>query len=198
MSSLRPNPHPRREPSFPGVSTAQLGMYIGLASLTMIFGASLVAYFVTRAQSQVWRTVTLPHLPLGLFASTLLLVGVSAALYVARRRLDKNDLPRFRTTLSVALALGGGFLLAQLQNWRGIAQSSLAAPVKTLFEFTFYFLTGLHALHVLGGLLALAFVRSRSAHYSSSNSEGPHLVRQYWDFLLVVWVVLLGALWIGN
>lgn len=198
MSTLRPNPHPRREPSFPSISTAQLGMYIGLASLTMIFGASLIAYFVTRAQSQVWRTVSLPHLPLGLLASTLLLVGVSGALYVARRRLLKNDLPRFRTALSIALTLGIGFLLAQLQNWRGIAQSSLAAPVKTLFEFTFFFLTGLHALHVVGGLVALAFVRAKSESYSSSNSEGPHLVRQYWDFLLVVWVVLLAALAIGN
>lgn len=198
MPTLRPNPHPRREPSFPGVSTAQLGMYIGLASLTMIFGASLVAYFVTRAQSQIWRTVTLPHLPLGLFASTLLLAFVSGALYFARRRLEKNDLARFRTALSLALALGLGFLLTQLQNWRGIAQSTLSAPVKSLFEFTFFFLTGLHALHVIGGLLALAFIRVRSAHYSSSNSEGPHLVRQYWDFLLVVWLVLLGALVIGN
>lgn len=194
MNLYRPSQYPRREPSFPGISTAQLGMYIALASLSMLFGASLVAYFITRAQSEVWREQDLPGLPPGLVLSTLVLGALSWALHYAERRLRVNDQDGLKRGLGLALGAATLFLLTQVQNWRTVANAALAVEVQSLYLYTFYMLTALHALHVIAGFIPLAFVYSRSAQYSSSRNEGVRLTRQYWDFLLVVWLILLLSL----
>lgn len=175
-------------------------MYIGLASLSMLFGASLVGYFVTRAQSKVWRTAEMPHLPSGLWLSTGVLIALSVALHYAARRLRANRYSDVERGVLVALGLGAAFLLIQVQNWRTVATAELNATTQSLYSYTFYMLTALHALHVVAGFIPLVrvYTRTRKQHYSSSNSEGLRLVRQYWDFLLVVWLVLLLSLWFGS
>lgn len=172
-------------------------MYVALVSLSIFFLASLVAYFITRAQAEVWRTVDLPSLPWGLWVSTVLLTALFASMRYAERRIDANDYPGLSKGLLVALALGGLFLAAQVQNWRVVAQAALAGPVQSLYSFTFYMLTALHALHVVAGLIPLFVIYRRSTRqdYSSSRHEGVSLIRQYWDFLFVVWLILLAALW---
>ena len=62
------------------------------------------------------------------------------------------------------------------------------------YAFTFYWLTALHAAHVVGGFVPLGIViaRARRRQYSSSRYEGVRLCKQYWDYLGVVWIVLLG------
>lgn len=198
-SPLRPSQSPRREPSFPGLSAAQLGMYIGLASLSVLFLASLVGYFVTRLQSPVWRDTATPGLPWGLHLSTLILILLSAALRFGETGIERNDAARLVTGLRVGLALGVVFLLSQAANWLSVERARLSGPPKSLYEFTFYMLTGLHALHVIAGLVPLAIVSTHAARrqYSSSHFEPVHLTRQYWDFLLAVWIVLLGSICLG-
>src|SRR5690349_18785505 len=88
--SLSRSSPPGREPSFPRISPAQLAMFIALGSLTMLFGATLVGYLVTRWQSEVWRTAEMPPLPGGLLASTALLLGVSASMHAAKRAVARN------------------------------------------------------------------------------------------------------------
>jgi cytochrome c oxidase subunit 3 len=71
-----------------------------------------------------------------------------------------------------------------------------AAPVRSLYPYTFYMLTGLHAAHVVGGLVPLTLVmsRARRREYSSSSHEGVQLCVHYWHYLGVVWLVLFSAL----
>lgn len=198
-SLSRSNP-PGREPSFPRVSPAQLAMFVALGSLTVLFGATLVAYLVTRTQNEIWRTAEMPPLPSGLFASSALLLGVSASMRWATRSVAKNAF----TSLERALWLTGGlatlFLLAQVQNWRTMAAVALPENTRTLYAFTFYMLTALHALHVLAGYVPLGIVTLRARHkqYTSSRSEGVRLCAQYWDFLFVVWIVLLGTMLLAS
>ena len=179
----------------PGTSSAQLGMYVGLGSLTVLFAASLVGYFVTRYQNDAWRGAQLPGLPPGLWFNTVVLVGLSFALHYAERRLAANDRDGLRRALSFALAAAAVFLVSQVFNWRAVAATALASDARALYAFTFYMLTVLHALHVLAGLVPLGVLFVRSASYSSSRSEPLRLTRQYWDFLLIVWAVLFGSLW---
>jgi len=171
-------------------------MYIGLASLTMVFGGTLVAYFVTRAGSSVWRTAEMPHLPGGLWVSTATLLLLSAALHYATRLLARNSQSGLQRGLLSALIFSVAFLLVQVQNWRTMASALVGVEIKSLYAFCFYLLTALHAVHVLLGVFPLLFVysRARNNEYSSSRSEGVRLLRQYWDFLLVVWFVLWAAL----
>nr|PZN23364.1 MAG: cytochrome oxidase subunit III [Pseudomonadota bacterium] len=185
---------PRRLPV--RLSSRRLGLYVFFASLTMFFAAGIVAYVITRSQSTNWRIETTPRSPAGLWLSTALVVSISAVLESARRAVRTN---RPRTTVRY-LAAGGAlalaFLAAQAANWRDLAALELRSTSPSLFVFSFYLLTGLHAAHVVGGLVPLGIVlaRTKRGEYSSSRHEGVSLCVEYWHFLAAIWVVLFAVL----
>lgn len=191
-SSYRPPEHPRREPSFPRTSTAALGFNIALASFSMLFGASLVGYFITRGQSDNWHPTGSFELPSGLWVSSGLLITLSLVFRSADAALTRNNLDHFQRGLRVTLLLALLFLMAQTANWVSWIERSTPGALKNLYTYNFFLLTGLHALHVLGGLWPLAVVnyKAKQGQYSSSRREGVSLTRRYWDFLLLVWLVM--------
>ncbi len=183
-----------------GISPKQLAMLVLFGTLTMLFGASVVGYLITRAQNDVWKTASMPSLPLGLIASTILLAGLSVTMHRALARVRQNRFDQTQRTLLLALLLGIAFVLGQAQNWRSMYAATTASDARTLYGFTFYMLTGLHAAHVVGGFVPLGIVigKARRREYSSSNHEGIKLCTQYWDYLGVVWLILLGVLYVAT
>jgi cytochrome c oxidase subunit III len=183
-----------------GVSPKQLAMIVLFGTLSMLFGASVVGYLITRAHNDVWKTATMPGLPLGLLASTALLLGLSVAMHVALRAVRRNRFEALQRSLTLALALAGAFVVGQAQNWRSMYGATLASDARTLYGFTFYMLTGLHAAHVLGGVAPLLVVlgKAKRRDYSSSNYEGVKLCGQYWDYLALIWLILLSVLYFAT
>lgn len=180
------------------VSLRQLGLMVLMVSMSVLFTASIVAYVWTRLVNPIWKTPDMPDLPLGLFGSTVMLVGLSAAMHRAVSDAKQNKNESLARDLWLGLAFGVAFLLGQCLNWRTMAPGLYANVPHPLYPFTFYMLTGLHAAHVLGGFIPLGIViaRAHQGRYSSSEHEGVRLCRQYWDYLGVVWVVLMATLWI--
>lgn len=201
MTSSRTTDTSQREPSFQKFSVAQLGMYLGLASLTMFFGASLIAYLITRQQSEVWRNTDTSSVTLGMALSTVLLLVPSLALGVAPRQIASGRYKSFCSGINWSLVALAVFLQVQFFVWRLLAQEVQAADTQTLYAFSFYLLTGLHALHVVVGIVPLIVIalRARRGKYENEpRAEGLRLTRQYWDFLFLIWIVLLLCLWIFN
>lgn len=163
--------------------------------MTMLFGASIVGYLITRYQNPVWRA-GMPGLPKGLWFATALLVVVSVALNLAVRAAKRNRFETLERSLWAAGFAALGFLVVQFQNWYVMISAEELASARTLYAFTFYMLTGLHAAHVIGGFVPLGVVikKTRLRQYSSSRHEGVVLCRRYWDYLGVVWLVLLAAM----
>jgi cytochrome c oxidase subunit 3 len=190
---------PDRAPSFK-VSTRQLGMIVLFASLSVLFTASLIAYLITRFSADVWRTPAMPALPRGLLASTAALVALSYCIQKAVSAIRHNRHEALVKNLWQSLLFAAAFLAGQSMNWLYMQQAALAPGVRTLYPFTFFLLTGLHAAHILGGFVPLGIVlsRARRREYSSSNHEGVLLCAQYWHYLGVVWLVLLGALYLAT
>ncbi len=182
------------------MSPRSLALGVLMGSMTMLFGASLVGYLITRAQNPVWRTADMPALPRGLLLSTLIIVLVSAAFQRAVSAARRNNFEALERWLWLACAGGVAFLLAQVVNWRAMMTVQGSVAVRTLYAFTFYMLTGLHAAHVVGGFVPLAIVirRARSRQYSSSRYEGLQLCRRYWDYLGIVWLVLLVTMYLAT
>ena len=81
-------------------------------------------------------------------------------------------------------------------DWFQILEAERAWLDKSLYTFCFFTLTGVHALHVLGGFVPLGIVlhRAKRREYSSSRHEGVRFCVQYWHFLAVVWLVLVAVL----
>jgi len=180
------------------VSLRQFGLLILMVSMTVLFTATIVAYVWTRLMNPVWKTPDMPELPLGLFGSTAMILGMSVSMHRAVSDVRKNRNESLLRDLWLALAFGVAFILGQIFNWRSMAPGLYASVPHPLYPFTFYMLTGLHAAHVLGGFIPLGIVigRAQKLRYSSSEYEGVRLVRQYWDYLGVVWLVLLTTLWV--
>ena len=187
-------------PAPSAVSAKQLAMIVLFGTLTMLFGASVVGYLITRSQNDVWKTASMPGLPLGLVASTILLAALSVAMHVALRAVRQNRFETLQRALTVALLLGLAFVVGQAENWRSMYAAAIATDARTLYAFTFYMLTGLHAAHVIGGFVPLLVVigKAKRREYSSSNHEGVKLCLQYWDYLGVIWSILLGVLYFAT
>jgi cytochrome c oxidase subunit 3 len=126
----------------------------------------------------------------------VLVLGISAALESARRAARKNQLARLTGRLWIGFGVALLFLAAQAHNWQVMGAATLSSPRPPLVVFGFFLLTGLHAAHVLGGLVPLSIVlaHARDREYSSSRHEGVSLCTDYWHFLAIVWVVLFVVL----
>jgi cytochrome c oxidase subunit 3 len=171
-----------------------------MVSMSVLFTATIIAYVWTRMLNPVWKTPQMPELPLGLFASSAMIIGLSLSMRRAVADIQQNKNESLLRDLWLAQVFGIGFMLGQILNWRSMAPALHADLPHPLYPFTFYMLTGLHAAHVLGGFIPLGIViaRAQRRRYTSSQHEGVRLVRQYWDYLGVVWLVLLATLWIAT
>jgi cytochrome c oxidase subunit III len=178
-----------------GDATATVGMTIFLGATTMLFAALFFAYAVMRAQAPAWPPAGQAPLPRGaLGVNTLVLLAASLALRAARASARRDELASARRRSWGALALGVGFLAAQLGVWRALVSAGLG-PASGIYGSVFFAISGLHALHVVGGLVALALVAARWPRgASSAPARRLGLCALYWDFVLVVWLLFyLGA-----
>jgi cytochrome c oxidase subunit III len=181
-------------------SLGQLGMIVLLVSLSVLFIAASVAVLITSHQAPRWRAPERQGLPWGTALSTLVLVVVSwqlqAALVSIRGNRFTEGVQRWRRGATAAVV----FLLVQALNVRHLAAIEGAHATQTLFVFCYDLLVGLHAAHVLGGFVPLGLVHARLLRrdYSSSRHDGMTFCVQYWHYLGIVWLLLLGILlWVG-
>jgi cytochrome c oxidase subunit 3 len=176
--------------------TSKLGMCLFLVTLGVLFVASLVGYLVVWYRSAAWGNPTGESLPRALWLSTGILVAGSVAHHRALSSIRKDRGSDLRLWLGVALWLGAAFLTCQAYCWYRLIDIHLPPQAKNLYAFSFYMLTTLHALHVLGGLLGLFVVwyRSGKGAYTAAQHAAVWRSTAYWHFLDAVWLVLFGTL----
>lgn len=171
-----------------GPPTEKIALAVFLAVLGALFALFASAY-VMRMELADWRPAPMPRI---LWMNTAMLVLASACLQAARSGARRRDLGLVR----LGLATGGGaslaFLIGQLAAWRELAEAGRVLASGPSDSF-FYLLTGLHGLHVLGGLVALgaAAVEAWGARPERRLGLRVELCAMYWHFLLVVWIGLL-------
>jgi cytochrome c oxidase subunit 3 len=182
------------------MSSEQLLVILGFVTIGVLFTASLVAYVITRMQVRVFRPEAAPGLPIGLLGSTAMIFGVSLSMHSAYRSVVENRQDSLRRGLWLGFAFASAFLVGQGLNWAQMMSAQSILPQRTLFEFTFYLLTGLHAIHVLGGFIPLGIVMVRAAHreYSSSRCDGVRFCVWYWHYLGAIWLVLLAVMFVAQ
>jgi cytochrome c oxidase subunit 3 len=167
-------------------------MWVGLASVAMMFTSLSSAYIVRSASANDWIALPLPRV---LLASTALLIGSSVTLEIARRKLKAELTGPYSKWLSLTVLLGVGFLLAQLFAWRQLAQQGIFVASHPHSSF-FYLLTGAHAVHLVGGLLGLTFLWVRSRRLVTENAlivkrkAVTDAVTIYWHFMDALWIYL--------
>jgi cytochrome c oxidase subunit 3 len=175
-----------------------VGMRWFIASLAMLFGTTLVACLMVTLETQSWRADAVPELTRKLWISTLFLLAVSVVLERGLHRIRRNRTRELFWMLLVTVSLALGFLVNQTRVWMSLGNSNIQLPTnaRTLFTFSVALITGLHALHVLGGFVPLAVcsVRAARERYSSFDHAGVTYCAMYWHFLDATWVVIVSVL----
>lgn len=175
---------------------ASTGIWVVLASITMTFAAFTSALIVRQGGANDWKHLTLPPI---LYLNTLVLIVSSITLEMARRQIGAYMTgPRGRTSppsrwLYVTLGLGLLFVVGQYVAWLQLRAQGLFLATNPNASF-FYVLTGVHALHVSGGLGGLVRV-IRRLNASVLRKSTLDATLRYWHFMGALWVYLLLLLW---
>lgn len=172
--------------------TGRIGMWLLFTSLAMLFLPLLIIYALLRLRYAEWPPPGVHSPSVGFLLATALLLGVSGSLHVSLQRIRGGRLRTFRGYTLVALGLAVAFVLCQIGNWSLLFSGTFSEETRPLIFFL-YFFTGIHALHVIGGVVPLALVAMRTNRYSPANHNGPRYVAMYWHFLDGVWLVMLAA-----
>jgi cytochrome c oxidase subunit 3 len=175
----------------PRPPAAKVGLGLFLAVAGCLFSLLCAAFFM-RMDAPDWVS---PPLPKILWFNTAVLIASGVALHFAQRAAHERETERLQSFLLV----GGGcallFLFGQLWAWRELAAEGLYASSNPANAF-FYLLTGIHALHLIGGLVALG--RTARAAWSGQDDAGlatsVELCAIYWHFLLFIWLLLFAML----
>jgi cytochrome c oxidase subunit 3 len=172
------------------------GMTVGLGGVLMFF-MSLVSAFIVRKASADWAVLAMPRV---LWLNTAILVASSFTLAHARRRLRAADDTGFRHWWGVTTILGIFFLAGQIVAWRQLVAQGLFLATNPSSSF-FYVFTVAHALHLLGGVLALISIalRSPSRPFKRlTRATATEVAAMYWHFMDGLWVFLFLVLLLGR
>ena len=181
-----------------GASSAlakQLALKVFLAVVTVLFFLLVIAYG-SRMAFEDWHPT--PQLRL-LWANTAVLVLSSVALQWAQYSVRRGQMDAMRAGLLAAGACTVVFLFGQILAWRQLATMDYFDITNPAIGF-FYLITGVHGLHLLGGLVAWGRTVTKvwGDFDAAKIRQSVELCTTYWHFLLLVWLVLFGLLFTGN
>lgn len=164
-------------------------LWVGIVSITMVFAALTSAYIVRQSNGE-WLTFDMPQ---PFFISTVFLVLSSITMWLAQQAVKRDALKRVTQYVLLTLLLGVGFVAAQIFTYDYMVDQGYYFTGTSVSSSFLYVITGLHALHLISGIIALlvTYVKARQQRYSSSDYLGLSLTATYWHFLDVLWVYLL-------
>lgn len=179
-----------------GIPTGKIGVWWFLASEIPVFGGLIASYIVVRLGSGGWGEAA-THLNFSLaLANTFVLLTSSLTMVLAFAGVEDKNPQRLRTYLELTILLGVVFLGIKAFEYAGEIRHGFT-PGSGIFWSFYYGMTGLHALHVLAGIvvnaiLLIAVLRDMLR----PNEHRVELAGLYWHFVDVVWIFLFPLLYL--
>lgn len=167
------------------VEASRSGIWVGIFAIIMFF-AALTSALLVRQGSTDWSHIAIPSI---LYANTAVLLLSSFSLEMSRRALAKSA--AVSPWLTVTLVLGLFFISGQYLSWRQLAARGFYLATNPNSSFLYVF-TGMHALHLLGGIAALMYVLGHVIRARTTLRR--HLLDNtatYWHFMGGLWLYLL-------
>jgi cytochrome c oxidase subunit 3/cytochrome o ubiquinol oxidase subunit 3 len=183
------------EVALPSWSKGRVGMVGLIIAESAIFTIFVVAYLFYLGKSLAGPSPQqVLELPL---INTICLLSSSATITFAVRALSRGRKNLFRILWFATIALGAYFLAGTAQEWARLLHQGLTITTN-LFGTTFYSLVGLHASHVVVGLLALTLVLvfALRGAVKSEHVERIEVLALYWHFVDAVWVIVFTVVYI--
>jgi heme/copper-type cytochrome/quinol oxidase subunit 3 len=182
-----------------GITNAKLGIWLFLASELMLFSTLFTSYIVYRLGSTSWPwgwdALNVPLATL----NTVILISSSVTIVMAYARAHDKDAAGFRRWMGATLLLSFGFLVVKAFEYGAEFKHGIG-PHTSIFYAIYFTMTGLHGIHILGGIVVnsgLLYMSTVREHWENplflGRVEGAGL---YWHFVDVVWIFLFPALYL--
>ena len=180
-----------------GLTNPKLGVWLFLASEVMLFGALFSTYIILRTGAVEW-----PHgelsVPLGT-VNTIILIASSVTMVMAWASLKMNDFGKGRIYLIVTFVLAGIFLVNKYFEYADHLRRG-EGPWHSTFLAIYFTLTGLHGLHIIGGMIVMAYFIGPGASLWKRNPDQfanrIEYTGLYWHFVDLVWIFLFPVLYL--
>jgi cytochrome c oxidase subunit 3 len=175
-------------------TTGQFGVIVFLASDVMLFASFFAAYFLLRSTNDPWPVEGADLDVLRAFIFTMVLVSSSFTMIASDRAHARGDRRGMRAWLIATIALGAAFLANQIAEYITIDFSY----DESVYGSIYWGLTGLHAMHVTGGLcvLALLFIRATRTRSLDEVSSWAGGVSMFWHLVDIVWIAVFITIWV--
>ena len=172
---------------------AMLSLIIGESAIFAIFVVAYVFYIGKSLYGPTPRQV----LEIPVF-NTICLLSSSLTIWLAERSIESERMRGFSLWWATTIVLGIVFIAGTAQEWRRLIYRDGLTIRTNLFGTTFYSLVGLHATHVLIGLLMLLLVLlfSITGHVKQRHAERIQVLAIYWHFVDAVWVVVFTVVYV--
>ncbi|MFN5334009.1 MAG: heme-copper oxidase subunit III [Bacteroidota bacterium] len=162
-------------------------LWVAMGSITMMFAGFTSAYIV-KSNMAGWEPVQMPNI---FYLSTFLILLSSGTIYLAKRKFQEREMAKYRVLVTITAALGLLFMVTQYLGFSELWAQKITFSESVAGSF-FYVISGVHALHVLGGVIALLIIFARafstkSRFYSANPIEVASI---YWHFVDVLWLYL--------
>jgi len=182
-----------------GLYNAKLGIWLFLASEVMLFGGLFSAYILLRTGNPLFM-INQYHLSVPLATlNTAILITSSVTMVMAWVSLKLDDLRKYKLYMAITLLCSFIFLVVKYFEYSAKFDHHLY-PATDNFLGIYFTLTGLHGLHILGGIVVMLYLFIPGIKMYNSNKERfinrIEVVGLYWHFVDLVWIFLFPALYL--
>jgi len=165
-------------------------LWVAIGSILMMFAGLTSAYIVKRSQAS-WLMIEIPMM---FWYSTATILASSVTVQLALKALKKREMINYKRLLVVTAVLGVLFIVLQIAGFRQFAAQDIrlvGAGSNASYSFLLA-ISGLHGLHVLGGVVALAVtvIRALNSSIKSYSTVPLEIVATYWHFVDALWIYL--------
>jgi len=180
-----------------GLTNGKLGIWLFLASEVMLFGALFSTYIILRTGAPEW-----PHGELNVLLgaiNTVILITSSVTMVMAWATLKLKDWAKHRLYLIGTFLLAGVFLVNKYFEYKDHFDKG-ETPAHSTFTAIYFTLTGLHGLHILGGMIVMLYFLGPGAKLWKKNPDQfanrIEYTGLYWHFVDLVWIFLFPILYL--
>ena len=163
-------------------------LWVAIGSILMMF-AGLTSAFIVKSNQTNWTPVALPK---AFWISTAVIIISSVTVQMALRSFKQREMGRYRMLIGLTFVLGIAFVFLQWLGFQALWEQKITFRGSGAGQFL-YVIFGLHAIHVIGGLITLLimFIKAFAGKVKLYSSVPVEVAATYWHFVDLLWIYLL-------
>ena len=171
-------------------------LWVAIGSIIMMF-AGLTSAYIVKSNQAGWQAIEMPNV---FWYSTVTILVSSLLMQMALRSFKQREMNHYRLLIAGTFLLGVTFVILQAIGFQQLWNSGVQFKGSSGSGQFLYVIAGLHALHVLGGVVALMvmFIKAFLGRTKLYGSVPVEVMATYWHFVDFLWIYLLVFfMWIG-